>query len=150
MKVFPEAVVVQTHRDPRKTLPSFCSMVAHSRGIFSDAVDTREIARHWCRKTRRMVELTMRTRDGMNPDQCIDISYYDLLENPVAELRRILQRAGIGFGDEAVRRAERYLEAHPQNRYGKHTYHLADFGLSEAQVEEYFSLYRERHGIPIE
>lgn len=26
-------IVVQTHRDPRKTLPSFCSMVAHGRAV---------------------------------------------------------------------------------------------------------------------
>ena len=92
LKVFPDAVVVQTHRDPRKTLPSFCSMVAHSRGIFSDAIDPGEIGRHWNRKTRRMVELTMRTREGMNPDRCVDVSYYDLMSNPVVQLRRIYER----------------------------------------------------------
>ena len=106
LKVFPDALIIQTHRDPRKTLPSFCSMVAHSRAIFSDAIDPGEIARHWCRKTRRMVELTMHTRDKVNPDQVMDVSYYDLIGSPIAELRRISRRAGIGFGDEAVRIAE--------------------------------------------
>ena len=36
LTVFPEATVVQTHRDPQKSVVSFCSMVAHGRGIFSD------------------------------------------------------------------------------------------------------------------
>ena len=150
LKVFPGAVVVQTHRDPRKTLPSFCSMVAHSRGIFSDAIDPGEIARHWCRKTRRMVESMMRTRDGLNPDRCMDVSYYDLLGSPMAQLRRISQRAGVGFGDEAVRSAERYLQAHPQNRYGKHAYRLGDFELNAETVEEHFAFYREKYAIPFE
>lgn len=150
LKVFPAAVVVQTHRDPRKTLPSFCSMVAHGRGIFSDAVDPGEIATHWCRKTRLMVETMMRVRDGLDPDPCVDVSYYDLLDDPVGQLRRVLQRADIGFGDEAVRRADQYLQAHPQNRFGRHTYRLSDFGLTPETVEEHFSIYRERYGIPIE
>ena len=67
LKTFPDATIVQTHRDPRKALPSFCSMVAHGRGIFSDVVDPAEIARHWCRKTRRMVEVTEAARSGAEP-----------------------------------------------------------------------------------
>ncbi len=150
LKVFPDAVVVQTHRDPCKTLPSFCSMVAHSRGIFSDAIDPGEIGRHWNRKTRRMVELTMRTREGMKPDRCVDVSYYDLVSDPVAQLRRIYERARIDFGEPAVRIAEQYVAAHPQNRFGRHAYRLSDFGLDAKTVDRDFALYRERHGIPFE
>ena len=128
LKVFPHAVVVQTHRDPRKTLPSFCSMVAHSRAIFSDCIDPHEIARHWCRKTRRMVELSMQARDRRNSGPFVDVSYYDLLRDPMAQLRRIYQCAGIGFGEEAMRIAEQYMNANPQNRFGKHAYQLSDFG----------------------
>ena len=62
--VFPDATTVQTHRDPRIALASFCSMVAHVRGIFSDCVDPNEIGRHWYRKTRRMVQRSMQTRVG--------------------------------------------------------------------------------------
>ena len=150
LKVFPDATVVQTHRDPRKTLPSFCSMVAHSRAIFSDAIEPSEIGGHWCRKTRRMVELTMKTREGLNPDPCMDVSYYDLIRNPIEQLRRILQRAGVGFGDEAVRIAEQYVNTHPQNRFGRHVYHLSDFGLNADTVEDIFSIYREKYAIPFE
>ena len=84
LKTFPGATVVQTHRDPRKSLPSFCSMVAHGRAIFSDRVDTGEIARHWCSKTRRMVELTEAVRCDADPDLFIDVSYYDLMTDPIA------------------------------------------------------------------
>ena len=56
LRVFEGATVVQTHRDPRIALASFCSMVAHGRGMFSDQVDPAEIGRHWCAKTHRMVE----------------------------------------------------------------------------------------------
>ena len=150
LKVFPDAVVVQTHRDPRKTLPSFCSMVAHGRGIFSDAVDPAEIARHWRRKTRRMVAAMMRTRDALTPDRCMDVSYYHLLEDPVAQVRRVLERAGIAYAGEAVRRAEQYLEAHPQNRFGRHAYRLSDFELDAATIDEDFGGYRKRYGIPVE
>ncbi len=150
LKVFPGATVVQTHRDPRKALPSFCSMVAHGRAIFSDHVDPKEIARHWCRKTHRMVELTLQTRAEANPGRFVDVSYYDLIKDPMTQLHRIHGQAGINFGSEAMRKAEQYTNAHPQNRFGKHAYRLGDFGLNEDMIEEYFSGYREKHAIPFE
>ena len=45
LRVFEGSTVVQTHRDPRIALASFCSMVAHGRGMFSDQVDPAEIGR---------------------------------------------------------------------------------------------------------
>ena len=150
LKVFPDATIVQTHRDPRQALPSFCSMVAHGRGIFSDRVEPREVGRHWCRKTRRMVELTMQARDAADGARVLDVSYYDLLRDPVAELRRICRYAGIGFDDDAERAAAKYMRANPQNRFGKHVYRLGDFGLTEEVVEEAFSAYRQKHAIPFE
>lgn len=150
LKVFPDATIVQTHRDPRKALPSFCSMVAHGRGIFSDCVEPKQVGSHWCRKTRRMIELTMHARAGTDDTRFLDVSYYDLVKDPVAELRRICRHAGIGFDDNAERAAENYMKANPQNRFGKHAYRLGDFGLSEEIVEEAFSSYRQKHSVPFE
>ena len=150
LKVFPTATVVQTHRDPRKTMPSLCSMVAHNRGMFSDHVDPREIARHWSRKTRRMIELTIQSRAKADADRFIDVSYYDLMKDPVAELHRIYRKAGVDFDAEAARRAETFMKRNPQNRFGRHVYHLSDFGLSEEIIEDYFSFYREKYEIPFE
>jgi len=150
LKTFPDARIIQTHRDPRKTLPSFCSMVAQGRAIFSDRVDPGEIARHWCRKTRRMIELTEAVRASADPDRFIDVSYYDLLEDPIAQLRKIYRWIGIDPDDATVRSSESYIEANPQNRFGRHSYFLGDFGLSEAIIEEHFSDYREKYCIPFE
>ena len=150
LRTFPDATIIQTHRDPRKALPSFCSMVAHGRGIFSDRVDPGEIARHWCRKTRRMVEKTEAVRSGADSDRFIDVSYYDLIQDPVAQLRRLYRCLAIDLDETAVQRAERYIEANPQNRFGRHSYRLSDFGLSEKIIDDNFSGYRRKYAIPIE
>ncbi len=147
---FPDATIVQTHRDPRIALASFCSMVAHARGMLSDCVNPNEIGQHWYRKTRRMVQRTMRARVDPEARRFIDVSYYDLTRDPIAELRGICKQAGIAFDDEAEREAARCMEANPQNRFGRHAYRLADFGLTEQDVDESFSSYREKHAIPFE
>ena len=150
IREFPDATIVQTHRDPRIALASFCSMVAHARGMLSDDVDPDEIGQHWYRKTRRMVQRTMRARVDTEAGRFIDVSYYDLTRDPIAELRGICEQAGIAFDDEAERGAARCMEANPQNRFGRHAYRLADFGLTEQVVDEAISSYREKHAIPFE
>ena len=150
LKVFPGATVIQTHRDPRKTIPSFCSMVAHARGILSDHVDPGVIAGHWCRKMRRMVDMAMQARTKNDPGRFIDVSYYDLVDDPIAELQRIYRQTGIDFSDEAPRKAGEFTQENKQNRFGIHAYRLSDFGLNEEIIEEYFSYYRQKYTIPFE
>ena len=150
LRVFPEATVVQTHRDPRVSLASYCSMVAHARGVLSDHVDPGEIGTHWFVKSHRLVQRSMEARERAKDRRFIDVSYYDLTRAPIAELRRVCEQVGVGFDSEAEREAGQWMEANPQNRFGTHTYRLGDFGLSEQDVDEAFASYREKHAIPIE
>lgn len=148
--VFPDAVIVQTHRDPHATLGSFCSMVAHGRGVFSDHIEPRQIGRHWLRKVSRMIDRSLSARDAGAADSIIDVSYYDLLADPLAQVRRIYAHAGRELTAEAESAMRRVSIRDVQNRYGKHVYSLADFGLSRAQIEETFAGYRRRFAIPME
>lgn len=150
LKVFDSATVVQTHRDPRVAITSFCSMVAHSRGIFSDTVSPNDIGQHWSYKTQRMVNHAMEVRGEVPSGRFVDISYYDLVSDPIAQLRRICEVAGIDFRDEALGKAQQYMAANPQNRFGKHNYRLKHFGLSEQAMDETFAAYREVYAIPVE
>ena len=65
-----------------------------------------------------MVQQTMQTRVGAEAGRFIDVSYYDLTRDPIAELRRICEQAGIAFDDGAESEAARCMEANPQNRFG--------------------------------
>ncbi len=150
LKVFEGVTVVQTHRDPRVAVSSFCSMVAHGRGMFSDHVDPAEIGQHWCDKTHQMVEWAMKIRAETPEGRFVDVSYYDLTRDPIAQLRRIFEVAEVEFDDKAKKLAEQYAAANPQNRFGKHNYRLEHFGLSEQAMDETFAAYREAYDIPFE
>jgi NAD(P)-dependent dehydrogenase (short-subunit alcohol dehydrogenase family) len=146
-EVFPDALVVQTHRDPHATTGSFCSMVAHGRGIFSDDVDPREVGRHWLRKVRRMIDRSLAVRDARGGASFVDVSYYDLVADPLAEARRIYAAAGMDFTAETESAMSALLEHQVQNKHGRHVYRTRDFGLSPAKIEETFADYRARFDI---
>jgi len=142
--VMGDATILWTHRDPTETVPSFCSMVSHGRGVFSDAVDPREVGRHWGRKTAYMIERAMAVRDDGREERFIDVFYEDLVRDPLAEVARIYDRLGEPLTAEAERRMRRTLEAHPRYGHGVHRYEASDFGLSEGGIAERFAAYRAR------
>jgi len=150
LKVFPSSFIVQTHRDPQKTTGSFCSMVSHGRGVFSDHVDAQEVAKHWVRKVNRLMQRSMEVRATADQGRFIDVSYYDLLQDPIKEVERIYLFAGISFNSDIAAFVEKTKEKNIQHRYGRHHYKLADFGLTKDQIEHEYSFYRNHYGIPYE
>jgi NAD(P)-dependent dehydrogenase (short-subunit alcohol dehydrogenase family) len=147
LAVFPDAVIVQTHRDPQATIGSFCSMVAHGRGVFSDQVDARELGAHWLRKVRRMIDRSLAVRDARGPSAFVDVSYYELLKDPIAQVQRIYAHAGRALSAESMAAMRAVLAREVQHRHGRHVYSTRDFGLSPARIEETFGDYRARFAI---
>ena len=150
LDVLPDVCVIQTHRDPKKSVPSFCSMVAHGRGIFSDHVDPVEIGRHWMGKIRRMMRRSMTVRRSADESVFVDVSYYDLIADPLGELRRIYGAAGIDLTEEAADAARVVSERSGKNRYGRHVYSAASFGLDDETIDGYSAAYRHEYRIPDE
>ena len=150
LKMFPQAIVVLTHRDPLVATPSFMSMVAHGRALSSNVIDPRQIAEHWVAKIERMMRRVLIVRAGADPSRFIDVSYYDLLADPMRELARIYERAGIEFAEQARKSAQKTAETAVQYRYGRHRYDLEGFGLNRESLDARLGFYRQAHQIPYE
>jgi len=151
LAVFPEAKVVQTHRDPAQTVASFLSMVAHGYGMFSDRVRTREIAAHWLAKCLRMTERGMAVRAALDPAAeratFLDVQYRELIADPIGTVDRIYAFAGADFPATARADATAFLAADDHEAHGRHAYDLADFGLTREGVREAFADYIEEYGL---
>lgn len=145
--VFPDARIIQTHRDPLRTVPSTCSMIAHSRGVFSDAVDPLEVGQHWSRKILRLIERSMRIRNREPASRFLDVSYYDLVADPLAELERIYGFVGLPYGAAERARAAASRRAIRPGQHGHHRYRLEDFGLDRATLDRAVAPYRSRFDI---
>lgn len=142
LDVFPGAVIVQTHRDPLRTTASFSSMLAHGHSMFSDHVDAPAVARHWLKRNADMVNRALDVR-AARPDVFVDVRYEDLVEDPLSQVEQIYAAAGFDLTDEIRRCMERHREGHAQNSHGVHRYSLAEFGLTEDEVNTAYRRYRE-------
>jgi hypothetical protein len=143
-EVLPGTRVIWTHRDPTVTVGSFCSMIAHGRGVFSDEIDPHEIGRDWGRKIARLIDRAMDTRERAAGGTFHDVRYEALVRDPMSEVRRIYRFLDMELPREVEREMQRTLDASPQHRHGRHVYALEDFGLREGELRERFRAYRER------
>jgi hypothetical protein len=150
LEVFPNATIVHTHRDPLKTSPSLFSMLTHLQMIFSDDVDPNRVASHWLGKIENMARRTLATRERVNDKGFVDVSYYDLIEDPIPQVERIYEAAGATLTPEAREEMESSRKVNKQHKYGRHKYSLADFGMTRDDVESRLAPYRTRFNVPYE
>jgi len=145
LQTFPKAKVVMTHRDPVATVPSYCSMQRSLYGMGSEEVSNEMIGGYWPERLNELMQLFMQVRSaGQNEDRFIDVYYQDLLQQPVAEGKRILELSG-ALGPDSVEAMQAWQDGNKRGERKAHAYSLEEFGLSEAGVKQEFAAYRERY-----
>ncbi len=150
LEVFPRARIVQTHRDPVVALTSFCSMIAHGRGVFSDRVDPVEVGAEWSRNVLRTVKRGMAARRSIAGERFLDVFYPRLLDDPLGQVERIYAFAGIPLSRRAGEAVAGAVRRNVQHRHGRHHYRPQDFGLDPGLLRLAFSEYSDRFEVPEE
>ena len=131
---FGEVHFLWTHRDVTECIPSFISMAAHSRVIFSDEANGNAIARHWIRKTGYMLQKGLEYRHkNHHKKQFTDINYEDLKDSAASVLNGIYNLDG-GMTPELLSRFEKAEQENPMRKYGIHDYKLEDFGVTREDI----------------
>lgn len=151
-RVYPDARVAVTHRDPLTMLASLTSLIATLRWAHSDAVDHAEIADAHARRYRASLDRLVRWTDAeaLPPAQLHHSRYADFLEEPLAVLAALYARFGRPFSDETRARVREALAARPQGEHGEHAYAVEDLGIDRAPLREHFRGYQQRFGVPDE
>jgi len=132
------------HRDIHECIPSFLSMVAHSRMIFSRHADRKTVAEHWMRKCGYLVDKAMEFRlKNENDQKFTDICYPDFIKNPIENLKRIYLANGLSIDSELEQRFIQTERNNPKGKYGSHKYSIEDFGFERADLDRYTLPYQK-------
>lgn len=137
--VFPDACIIQTHRDPCVVVPSICSLTAMFRSIFVEAPDLNLIGQDLLDITAYSHRQGRRFRQKYASIPVCDIDYSDLTKDPLKTVHHIYQFFGEQLQPEAVSKMEQWLADNPQSKHGIHSYSLEQFGLSETAIREKFA-----------
>jgi hypothetical protein len=148
---YPDAWVIQTHRDPAKTMPSSISTVAMIHWLRADTVDVASIAESLDAPFVAGLLETTRSRDaGELPDRFVDVRYADLMQDPVATVAAIHERIGRPWSDEDARRIRDYLAAKPKDKHGRHGYSASEWGVDVDGLRARLAPYMDRYRVPLE
>jgi hypothetical protein len=149
LATFPDATIVQTHRDPVPVTASFCSMVTYGRRMNTRHVDPHAIGAYWSARIERMLRRSVEDRPVDDP-RFVDVQFRELVADPIATVKHIYEVAGRELSAEAETRMRAYLDANPRGKHGSHTYRLEDYGLDAAERRAALAFYTERFAVPTE
>jgi hypothetical protein len=151
LTVYPDALVIQTHREPATAIASVCSLAAQASRGWSTAFTGATIGRGQLELWARGLELFTAARARRDPARFCDVDYAAFTADPVAVVESVYSRFGLTLSGRAAD-AMRALVAESAGGDGgagaaarpAHRYKLADFGLTAGQVDERFLAATER------
>jgi Sulfotransferase family len=143
-RVFPDSIVMFTHRDPVPVALSMIAMITYSARMHRSPVPVEQIAASWIDRLDQMLTALIRDRDAIGPDRSIDIRFDDFMADEIGVAERVYALAGEPFTDEVGKAIADYLAGHRRGRLGNVETSYEMFGLDEGSLRSRFAPYVER------
>lgn len=145
--VYPDACVVQTHRDPRTVLHSYTSFLSKIHRMHEKTVDAERIARTQMESWGVAADAGVAYRREHGSDRFYDLHFDDFVADPIGSVKRIYARFDQTLSTEGEAALEKWNAAHPQGRHGQHTYEEKDFVVPDGEILDRFAGYLEFFGM---
>ena len=147
--IYPDAKVIQTHRDPAKALPSLVSLLMQLNALTEEErkeqrahnMLAREVAK-WSSAVRK-ADLVRK----QHPGKVLDIIHADFHRDPLAVLDRIYAFIGMDITAEVRAGFIRRIVEKPELSHGVHRYDIADYGMTAEEAREPFRDYIRRYDL---
>ena len=139
LSVYPDALVIQTHRDPRTAIASVCSLAAQASAGWSSVFTGEVIGRDQLELWAQGLERFTAERARHDPARFYDVSYDEFVKHPIQTVAAIYAHFGLTLS-AAARDAmlAPQTQGAPAPAWPAHRYALSDFGLTDDQVDERF------------
>lgn len=140
-RVYPDALVVRTHRDPVIALGSVASLTEILQSAFQRPPPRTLIGEQVLERWSHVVATgVLRSHSGADR-QFIDVHYHRLLRAPMTVVRSIYERLGQPLTEAVQHRMQRYLAENRQYKHGRHRYSARAYGLTPERIREAFRDY---------
>ncbi len=150
LRIYPDAKFVFLHRDPVRVVSSFSSLVALTQGIYSDAVDGRNVGSETSRVLHRLLSRALQARSRWPSSHFIDVQYSNLTQDPLGVTANIYERMGMSVPATMKAGIQRLIAAATGGRHTQHRYEVEQFGLDVDGLRDRFREYSQRFGVQAE
>ena len=151
MAAYPDVTVIQTHRDPAKTMPSTVSTTALVQWLRTDDIDVDAPAEVIGAVFGGALSSVAAARaDGSFPVPVGDVRFTDMIADPADTIGRAYAELDREFTAEHAAAIEAYVRDKPKGRFGHHRYTADDWGFDADALRTEMNDYLDRVGIQIE
>jgi hypothetical protein len=151
LQVYPDARIVQTHRDPLKCMSSATSLMGTLYSIRSDQPFNARVMEDIImgEPTAQRLEQVMEQREsGIIPAANIaDSRYQDPMDDPMTCIENIYDHFAMVLPVLGRQKMLEYLDGKPKGKFGSHQYQVDDARAKERQL---FRRYQEYYDVPNE
>jgi hypothetical protein len=147
---YPDAILIWTHRDLAEQLGSLANIQAVLCALSGKAAEGEErerVGRLAIEMQRASIEKAMRAREQIGEGPFVDVSYHNLMADPVGTISRIYERVGMSFTPAYKLAIEEWVDHNNQTKHGTHKYSKNEFGLEAGEINFRFREYLDRFGI---
>ena len=147
LEAYPDALFIQTHREPVDFMGSWCSLVERVRAKLSVPRPREEVGAEQLKAMSRMLDRAVDFRRS-HPElehRWHDVNFYDLVRDPLAVVGGIYRGFGWSIEPGSIEAMKAWFWKQEAKRRAekRHTYDIADYGLTPAKVNTAFANYRE-------
>lgn len=143
-KVFPDATVAITYRDPVEVIQSAITMIAYGERMRYPTIDAKGLLDYWADRVERLLRACVRDRHVWPESRSIDVPFETFMADDMAVIREIHRKAGLPESDTAMREMREFIDSHPRGKHGQIVYNLErDFGIAPEALRERFDFYFE-------
>ena len=144
VEAIPEALVVQTHREPSTIAASEGSLILALQATATRSLDWRRTVGANLDKVHTYATRLVAFADTDAGARVHHVAYRRLVAAPVEVAREIREGFGLGWTAEHARRIEGHARTNPQHKHGRHDYSLARYALDAGAIDARFAAYRQR------
>ena len=145
---YPDALIVQTHRDPLNVISSISALTHHLRHLASDESSITECAAQSREEIVVGLERGMKLRDSLS-QRVVDVQFADFIRDPFATIRGLYAELGRELEPVAEQNMRAFLAGHPGDGGGSR-YSWADTGLDAGWCASRSACTRSCYGVPDE
>jgi hypothetical protein len=149
---YPNALLVQTHRDPLRIIASLTSLMSVLRRLGTDDISQPDIAGEFADYLADGLDRSVEAREnGTVPaERVVDVQFRAFVADPFTTIREIYERLGFELGKEAAQRMRVFLADNTTEKHGGHHYTFADTELDVGEWRERTRRYQEFFDVPTE
>ncbi|TNE91967.1 MAG: sulfotransferase [Deltaproteobacteria bacterium] len=145
LEVFPDACIIQTHRDPFDSIASYCSLISMGRRSLWGSIDPHKLGADITQRFKVGIDRALEARSRHDEARFFDVPFSELVEDQADMIQQICEH----FGLEPTSRAqiEDWLTNGRKDKRGAHKYDAGLYGLDPDAIRARYADYIERFSV---